>query len=140
MSIKRDKIDKVFSDLVRERDNWTCQRCNKYYPEGQRRGLHCSHIFSRRHRATRWEPYNAVAHCYACHEYLGGNPVKFDQWARQYWGNYVIDMLDEKHNQIIKLTKKDKTELYEHLKSEYKKMLKLRAAGYTGILTFAGFL
>jgi len=138
--MKRDKFDKLFSDSIRERDNWTCQRCKKYYPEGQRQGLHCSHIFSRRHRATRWEPSNAVAHCYACHEYLGGNPVIFSQWAREYLGGYVLDMLDEKHRLIIKLTKHDKVEMYAHMRSEHARMLRERAAGDDGILTFSGYL
>jgi hypothetical protein len=138
--MKKDKFDKLFSDSIRERDNWTCQRCQTYYPVGHRRGLHCSHIFSRRHRATRWEPCNAVAHCYSCHEYLGGNPVMFDKWAREHWGDYIIDMLEEKHRQIIKLTKHDKVELYAHMKAEYARMLRERAAGDDGILKFSGYL
>lgn len=138
--MKRDKFDKLFSDSVRERDNWTCTRCGTYYPEGRRQGLHCSHIFSRRHRSTRWEPLNAVAHCFKCHEYLGGNPVLFHFWAREYLGPYVLDMLIEKHHQIIKLTKNDKIELYAHQKAEYARMLRERAAGATGVLTFSGYL
>ncbi len=140
MGLKRDKYDTLFSNMVRERDNWTCQKCGKYYPEGERQGLHCSHIFSRRHRATRWEPYNAVAHCYSCHQYLGGNPVIFEAWARTYLGDYVLNLLEEKHRLIIKVTKKDKIEMYKHMKSEHARMLKLRAGGDTGLLSFTGYL
>lgn len=139
MGIKRDKFDKIFSDMVRLRDNWTCQRCKKTYPEGQRKGLHCSHIFSRRHTITRWEPLNAVAHCYSCHQYLGGNPVIFEDWARQYLGDYTLDMLIEKHHRTIKLTKKDKIEIYAHMKSEHARMIREREAGDTGLLTFSGY-
>ncbi len=137
--MKRDKFDKLFSDMIRERDNWTCQRCKKYYPEGHRQGLHCSHIFSRRHRATRWEPCNAVAHCFSCHQYLGGNPVKFNEWARKYWGDIVIEMLDEKHKTICKLTKKDKIEMYAQMKAEHARMLRERRNGDNGLLSFVGY-
>lgn len=138
--MKRDKFDKLFSDMIRERDNWTCQRCEKYYPEGQRQGLHCSHIFSRRHTATRWEPYNAVAHCFSCHQYLGGNPVKFEQWVRKYWGDTIVDMLDEKHRMICKLTKKDKVELYKHMKTENARLLQLRRNGDTSQIHLVGWI
>ncbi len=138
--MKRDKYDDLFSKMVRERDNWTCQKCGKYYPEGNRQGLHCSHIFSRRHVATRWEPYNAVAHCFYCHQYLGGNPVLFEHWAREYLGEYIVEMLTEKHNQICKLTRKDKIEMYEHMKSEYARMLVQRKNGDNGLLQFTGWV
>lgn len=64
----------------------------------------------------------------------------FNYWAREYWGDYIIDMLEEKHRLIVKLTKHDKIELYAHLKSEYARMLRERAAGDTGILSFSGYL
>ena len=141
MGIKRDKLDKVFSDCVRERYNWKCCRCDKYYQEGAaRRGLHCSHIFSRRHKLTRWMPENAVSHCYNCHRYLGENPVLFNRWARDFLGEYVVDMLEERHHQIYKITKAEREEIYAHLKSEYARMKRERAAGETGVLEFVGFL
>jgi len=140
MGMKRDKFDKLFSDSVRERDNWTCQCCGRYYPEGSRQGLHCSHFYSRRHRATRWEPLNAVAHCFSCHQHLGGNPITFNQWVRNYRGDSVIDMLEKKHREIVKLTKKDKDEMYIFMKEEYKRMISKRIDGEQGILSFSGFL
>jgi len=138
--MKRDKFDNLFSKMIRERDNWTCQCCNKYYPEGQRQGLHCSHIFSRRHTATRWEPYNAVAHCFSCHQHLGGNPVLFNNWVREYWGDIVVNMLDEKHKMICKLTKKDKKELYEHMKSEYARLMNARKNGDISKMHLVGWI
>ena len=77
MGIKRTKWDKVFSDYIRERDHWTCQRClktyNKYNQNG-RRALHCSHYIGRSNWSTRIEPTNAMALCYGCHRFLGSNP------------------------------------------------------------------
>ena len=72
--MKRSKWDKVFSDAVRTRDKWSCQRCKKYYPSGKRRGLHCSHFYGRAKYSTRFDFDNAEALCYGCHQYLGSHP------------------------------------------------------------------
>ena len=72
--MKRSKWDKVFSDAVRTRDKWTCQRCSKFYPEGRRQGLHCSHFYGRAKYSTRFDFDNAEALCYGCHQYLGSHP------------------------------------------------------------------
>lgn len=60
--------DKAFSDLIRSRDKWTCQRCFKRY-EPPTSALHCSHFYSRGKWATRFDPENAIALCYGCHRY-----------------------------------------------------------------------
>jgi len=138
--IKRDKRDDVFSKLVRERAGWCCEHCGKYYPEGNRQGLHCSHLFSRRHRATRWHPANAFAHCYNCHQYLGGNPVVFAGWAEKQLGAGMIDLLREKAHSVIKLKKPDLEELYKHLKAELKAMESKRASGERGRIEFAAWI
>ena len=72
--MKRSKWDKVFSDAVRTRDKWSCQRCNKYYASGKRQGLHCSHFYGRAKYSTRFDFDNAEALCYGCHQYLGSHP------------------------------------------------------------------
>ena len=72
--MKRSKWDKVFSDAVRTRDKWSCQRCNKYYPSGKRQGLHCSHFYGRAKYSTRFDFDNAEALCYGCHQYLRSHP------------------------------------------------------------------
>ena len=74
MAIKRTKWDVVFSNLIRYRDKWTCQRCGRVYPEGSQ-GLHCSHFFGRGTWATRLEEANAMALCFGCHQRVGSNPI-----------------------------------------------------------------
>ncbi len=86
MKVRRDPLDDLFSKLVRERANWCCEKCGKYHPEGTRRSLHCSHFFSRRKRSTRWDPRNAAAHCFKCHQELGENPIEFTKWIKAYLG------------------------------------------------------
>lgn len=77
--MKRSKWDKVFSDAVRTRDKWVCQRCGKYYPIGKRQGLHCSHFYGRAKYSTRFDFDNAESLCYGCHQHLGSHPEKHRQ-------------------------------------------------------------
>lgn len=139
MKIKRTAEDDLFSKLVRERANHTCEHCGKYCgPKHEYGRLDCSHFFSRRHNATRWEPLNAAAHCFTCHQRLGESPPVFTDWIKRHLG-HLYDILEEKHNQIVKVTKKDRLELRKHLKQEYERMLEARAEGETGRIEFAGY-
>lgn len=62
------ELDKIFSEFIRERDSWQCQRCRRYF--GNDRGrIHCAHIFSRGKMATRYSGENALALCKGCHKF-----------------------------------------------------------------------
>ena len=137
--MKRDKLDALFSTLIREAYNWTCCRCGKYFPEGSRQGLHASHIYSRRHTLLRHHPDNVVAHCYPCHSWYGSNPVQGGGWAVEYLGVGVIQMLEDRLRERRKYTKADKEEIYQHYKAEAERVKKLRMAGETGIIRIVPF-
>ena len=78
--IKRTTTDKIFSEYVRERDDWTCQKCSKEFTQGvDSRRLHCAHIwFGRANISTRWEPLNCISLCVGCH-------LKNDQSPAEAW-------------------------------------------------------
>lgn len=137
MKIKRDRLDILFSKLVRERAGWVCERCGRYFPEDKRGGLHCSHFYSRRHVGTRWLPDNAAAHCFACHQRLGENPLEFTEWVERHLGKGRAEQLQQRVNTICKLTRAQKGQLYEVLKAEYDKMLAERNKGVKGRIEFA---
>lgn len=137
--MKRDKLDDIFSKLIRESYNWTCCKCQKYFPEDRRQGLHASHIYSRRHKLLRWHPLNVVAHCYGCHQWFGGHPVLGGAWAVDYLGKGVIEMLEDRLRERRKYTKADKEEMYQHYKEEYERVRKLRMAGETGNIEVVPF-
>lgn len=82
MKLRILKADVLFSRLVRERAEWRCEKCQKFFPEGERQGLQCSHLIGRRNKAVRWHPLNAVAHCFYCHKYLTENPIEFHSWIK----------------------------------------------------------
>lgn len=76
--IKRSRTDILFSEYIRLRDNWTCQKCGKTFIQGvDSRGLHCAHMwFGRGNIKTRWEPLNCLALCIGCHNWLGQHPAR----------------------------------------------------------------
>lgn len=93
-AIKITPADKAFSEYIRTRDNWTCQRCGKQYDPlvpTDRMALHCSHFKGRGKEATRFEPLNADALCYGCHQYFTSHPDEHYHWQVQRKGQDIID-------------------------------------------------
>lgn len=118
--IKRDATDALFSDLVRAKASWRCERCHKDYSE-RRQGLHCSHFFGRGNKAVRWEPENASALCFYCHKVLGENPNDHRDF-------FIKRLGEERYNALVlkaKLPRKEKVDvkmLRLWLKQEIKKV------------------
>lgn len=134
--MKRDKRDAIFSDLIRERAGWVCERCGVYVPEGERQRLHCSHIISRKYRRLRWEPLNAVAHCAKCHAYLTDRPNEFGRWVEDYLGRPHSDRLTELSQEIGKYSKPVLEDIYRNMRASLEVMQLERSAGKQGRLEF----
>lgn len=128
MALKRDKHDAVFSELVRERTNWQCDYCGKYFHHDHG-NLHCSHFKSRRHKATRYHPFNAFAHCAGCHRKLGEDPYEFTMHANITYGEMVIDRVAHLAAVPVRLKPWQMDEIYQHMKAELKRLRELRAGG-----------
>lgn len=137
--IKRDVCDDLFSKLVRERAGWKCECCGKYYPEGNRMGLHCSHYFGRRYKGTRWHPDNAWSHCYGCHAKFEGDPYMFNKWVTDRLGAGMVEILREKAYAVTKLKPADKADMAKHFRAELKRLESLRKAGEIGRIEFEGW-
>lgn len=103
--IKIDKADRLFSQWVRTRDNWTCQRCKKQY-QPPTQALHCSHFQGRGKEGTRFEPLNADALCYGCHRYFTAQPADHYQWQVARKGQLTVDKIVLQSNTY---KKKDRT-------------------------------
>ena len=123
MAIKRTKWDVVFSDYIRYRDNWTCQRCNKKYIE-KSQGLHCSHFYGRRSWATRIEPCNAMALCFGCHQHVSSFPKDHVNLWESKFTEEEKDYINDLHkNFSIKkrdIATKENLEHLKHLLSGWK--------------------
>jgi hypothetical protein len=134
MGVKRTALDMYFSDAVRERDNWTCQRCGLVDVNGQMTGksksLDCSHVYTRKYQSLRTYPDNALTLCRSCHQKMGDRPPEHAQLVQKHLGEVRYQMLLERRaNSLIKYTKADKKELLKHYKSEVKRLRDLRKTG-----------
>src|SRR6266542_4736335 len=83
--------DKLWAHLVKERDEWTCQRCGVMYSE-KWRGLHAHHIFGRSRRPTRWMLENGISLDYGCHRWAHANPLEFHEWMQDRLGAGYEDL------------------------------------------------
>jgi len=100
--IKRTIADKHFSDCVRLRAKWSCQRCEKSYEDKNRQGLQCSHLIGRGHLAVRYDPLNALSLCTKCHIDVTAHPVMHIQLWREIHGSiYGADRGDVELNALL---------------------------------------
>jgi len=84
--IKRNIADKHFSDCIRKSAEWKCQRCEKDYTD-KPQGLQCSHLLSRMHWGSRYDP-RQLALCAYCHNFVEGHPVEhINLWKSIHGGN-----------------------------------------------------
>lgn len=139
MRLKRDKYDIRFSNLIRERADYTCECCGVSYRENTG-GLDCSHFYTRANKAVRWSTMNAAAHCCGCHNKLGGNPVIFTNWIRDYLGATGFEILNEKRQAIVKWKPWMKEEMYAHYKTELDRLKELRKQGVKGYIEITDYL
>ncbi len=106
--IKRRKSDILFSNFIRERDGWTCQRCGRTFDpdnSNDRMGCHNSHYWRRGHESTRFDPENCDTLCASCHEYAGtneGGELWYKPFKIQQLGQQAYDLLELRHQQYKK--------------------------------------
>ena len=138
--IKRTKFDAIFSDLVRERVDFACERCGHYEPPGPgRQRIHCSHFKSRGNHAVRYEPLNAVCLCASCHKMMGENPDEHFNLYIKIFGAGSHQVLTQKANRIMRRRKADLEAMHKHYKAELARLKGLRAEGRQGRIDFEAF-
>jgi len=147
--VKKLDPDYFFSLCVRERADWYCQMCGKKYEPWTSTagypanpGRHCSHYIGRANYSTRFDPYNADAHCYGCHSKFEGNPHIFKLWKEGQLGPELYEIVIEKSNNIMlgKEARRSKQEIAEFYKQQYEAMKSQRERGSIGWLPFKGYL
>ena len=88
------KRDREFSAKVRARGECEWGRVHK----GR---LECAHIFSRRHRAMRWDEDNALCLCTRHHFMAHHNPLLFSEFVKRYIGIEKFNALLLKAKTVI---------------------------------------
>ncbi len=141
MAVKIRPIDKAFSDCVRERSGWCCERCGAYFEEGRRMGLHCSHFHGRGKWSVRVDPTNVQALCYGCHSHMGSHPDKHRAAMLEKLGPGLYEILLERSNdtKLGRQIKRAEKEVTLHYRAEFRRMKALRAEGECGRIEFEGW-
>lgn len=135
MSLLITPADKYFSLCIRERADWICERCGRYYGD-KRQGLHCSHFVSRGHWGTRFHPKNAAAHCFGCHRHLSSSPHEFVVWIVQHIGRETYEELQRTAAKPAKGLRKHVKTIAKHYRDENTIQLQCRTNGYVGRVEF----
>jgi hypothetical protein len=140
MSIKRTPADAAFSNCIRERANWSCEKCGNYFPEGRRGGLDCSHHHGRGSWSIRFDPLNAEALCYGCHSHYGGTQERRQSVLTEWEQDVLFERKAD--TGLGKMYRKTKGvgEIAKHYRDELKRMRELREAGETGRIEFESYL
>ena len=84
-TLKRN-LDNVTREIIRLRDEYTCQRCGKRYsPDNAKGSLDWSHIYSRTRLSMRWLLLNGILMCCGCHKWWHDNPTDSGKWFAEKW-------------------------------------------------------
>jgi len=132
--MKRDKYDSVLSDLVRERANWTCEKCKKISTQGQGTGqdrdIQCSHFNGRGNgNVSRYDSDLLFCLCASCHTFVETRPKEHTKFVESIVGEAFLDIKSEQHHKPYKMYKNEKEEMHQHYKSELKRVKELRSNG-----------
>jgi hypothetical protein len=143
--MKTTPADTWFSKCVRERANWTCERCGKVY-QFPAQGLDCAHYETRDNWAVRFDPINAFCLCRGCHGYFDRERrLEFEDLYLKVFGRETLDIWYEKCRQNATIGREYKRtrglgECAKYYKHEFERMQELRSQGVTGRIEFAGWL
>jgi len=117
--IKLRKTDRLFTRLIRERDNYTCRRCGRVYPEDNCQNLGVSHFWGRGRENTRFDSENCDALCtLPCHAIWAEEDRKeYEAFKIRQLGQEGFDLLDVRaHTYKKRDDKMDEIILKEMLK------------------------
>lgn len=127
--LRRSKADKLFSEFIRLRDGYSCQRCFKTF-RGLSPYLHAAHFYGRRGKSTRFDPDNVISLCGTigfpggCHGYFADHPHEFREFMFKRLGEQKFDALVFRAHTPVKI---DEEALVIGLKMALEEMKKARS-------------
>jgi 5-methylcytosine-specific restriction endonuclease McrA len=104
------ELDRLVSLIVRRRDR-RCVTC------GEPRGLQCSHFYSRRYLATRFDLRNCNAMCANCNRRHNEDPGPYLLFMRERYGDGVVEELEGLRDGREKVTDEELREALERLRA-----------------------
>ena len=95
-----NKLDKLFREVINERDAGRCQFCGNP-------GNNVHHLVGRRNRSTRWLPSNGLLLCPGCHTFRTNSfhqdPMGTMDWFKKNHPDRYVEVMGIK-NKILKQT------------------------------------
>ena len=130
---KQATLDALFSQVIRERDDYTCRLCHKNYRHDTGM-LDCAHNIGRRRGSVRWDTDNAFALCRPCHNDIDQRPLDHADFIREELGEGRYETLKVKARELMKMTDKDRKDLAAYMRETLKILKARRADGEVGRL------
>ena len=114
MSIRK-KMDKRWSELVKERAGYKCEKCGT-----KKKRLHSHHIMGRRILQTRWYLPNGMCLCSSCHKFsvkfsAHETPLLYVFWVLEKRGTMWLTKLMNKFKKKKKYSLEDYIKMYKGL-------------------------
>lgn len=104
------ELDKYTSIIVRRRDR-RCATC------GGRRSLQCSHFYSRRYLAVRFDLRNCNAMCGFCNRRHNSNPFPYMEFMQERYGPDMVAELHELRMLPRKVTDEELAQMLDRYKA-----------------------
>ena len=86
----KKKLDKVFSDFIRQRDKGVCFTCGTRKPWKE---MQNGHFISRSHNAMRFDERNCNCQCVGCNVFKSGNMPAYAINLQSKYGNEILKTL-----------------------------------------------
>ena len=94
------KIDYFFAKFIKNRDNYTCITCGRYYPQGGKK-INVGHYVSRRVYRLRWNEINSNAQCSYCNHHLSGDIITYREKLIEKYGIEKVHIIEKmRHTKI----------------------------------------
>jgi len=115
MSIFKIKLrtsDRLWTQYMRIKQKYTCQKCGRIYPEDNCRNLGVAHFHGRGHENVRFDEENTLCLCsIPCHQWFDEHKTEFTEFMLKRLGQKRFDLLalrahihkdrDDKSDRII---------------------------------------
>ena len=115
--IKVRKVDSLFSNYIRDKNNFTCERCGRRHEWGSS-GIQASHFIGRSNEAVRFDEENVRVFCAGCHNHFHKNPQQFVEWMKKKLGERGYKVLIVRANQTVKRNDKMQKIILDYLIEE----------------------
>ena len=97
--------------------------------------MHVSHFNGRGNgNVSRYDTSLLTCLCASCHNFIETRPQSHTNFIISIVGEAFLEMKSETHNKPRKMTKAEKQEMYDHYKSELKRVKELRKNGEKGYI------